>query len=235
MNAKLSKYLPILDFLSLVLGEDTEVLLHEICYDCDGYEASIAYIKNSISERTVGAPGTDLLLQIIKSKQYKEIDFLTNYTSKSMNGKLLNSSSFFIKDETGNLIGMICVNTDKSKYIELEKTLESSLNSIQKFLNQETNTELLNDKVVNENLYLTAENSIEQAVIETVGNLNKTNINFTKIQKLEIVEKLFNKGFFELKDSISRLAKFFNMSEVSIYKYLQEIKNNKEVNKENNS
>lgn len=231
MNLKLRKYLPILDFLSIILGEDTEVLMHEICYDCDGYEASIVYIKNSISGRKVGAPGTDLLLQIIKSKQYKQKDFLANYTSKSMNGKLLNSSSFFIKDENEKLIGMICVNTDKSKYIELEKTLQSSLISIQQFLNQDINVELSDDNTVNENLYLTAENSIEQAVIETVGRLGKTNVNFTKIQKLEIVEKLYNKGFFELKDSIGRLAKFFNMSEVSIYKYLQEIKNNGEVNK----
>lgn len=226
MNTKLNTYLLLAKFFSSILDKDTEVVLHEIHYVNNSYETSIVYIGNSISGRTLESPSTDFLTTVIKTGQYKETDFVTNYISRSANGKLLISSSFFIKDCDENLIGMLCVNSDKTKHIELERALEFSLNSIQSFLKREDIEQLSSKPKIDENLYLSLEHSIEQSAFEILGeSIINNDIKLTKKQKLDIVSNLYHKGYFELKGSISRTANFFCMSEVSIYKYLQIIKN----------
>ncbi|HDT8001020.1 TPA: helix-turn-helix domain-containing protein, partial [Enterococcus faecalis] len=45
-----------------------------------------------------------------------------------------------------------------------------------------------------------------------------------KPQKLEIVDYLNKNGFFKFKNSVTELASIFGMSEVSIYKYINEVK-----------
>lgn len=225
MDFRLKKYLSFIDFLSHIFGKNTEVVLHEIGIDSEGYKSSIVYIKNSVSGRSVGSPGTDFLMKIISSKKYRETDFLVNYTGKSMNGVFLNSSSFFIKDDEGELIGMICINTDKTSLKNLEKSLESALDLIKPFIHQDPKKTDLQDETVNENLYLTIENLIDQEFIEVVGLPHDDSIKLSRNQKMRIMKQLYSKGFFDLKDSISRIANYFKMAEVSIYKYLQEIKN----------
>ncbi|WP_270219192.1 MULTISPECIES: transcriptional regulator [Lactococcus] len=224
MDFRLKKYLSFIDFLSHIFGNNTEVVLHEIGIYSEGYKSSIVYIKNSISGRSVGSPGTDFLMKIISSKKYRETDFLVNYTGKSMNGIFLNSSSFFIKDDEGELIGMICINTDKTNLKNLEKSLESTLDLIKPFIHQDPKKTDLKDETVNENLYLTIENLIDQEFVEVVGLPHDDNIKLTRNQKMIIMKQLYTKGFFDLKDSVSKIASYFKMAEVSIYKYLQEIK-----------
>lgn len=224
MDHRLKRYLSFIDFLSHIFGINTEIVLHEISIGFDGYKASIVYIKNSVSGRGVGSPGTDFLMNIISSKKYRETDFLVNYTGKSMNGVFLNSSSFFIKDDEGELIGMICVNTDKTNLKNIEKSLKMTLDLIKPFINPIPETISSSEEIVNENLYLTIENLIDQEFIEVVGIAYDESIKLTKNQKIRIIKRLYTKGFFDLKDSVSKIASYFNMAEVSIYKYLQEIR-----------
>ncbi|GBG97518.1 helix-turn-helix transcriptional regulator [Lactococcus termiticola] len=225
MGHKLEQYFPFVDFLSQIFGECTEVVLHEISIDKSGYKSSVVYIKNSISGRKLGSPGTDFLMRIISSKQYQKTDFLVNYASKSMNGAFLNASSFFIKDSKGDLIGMLCINTDKTSLKSLEQSLESMLGLIRPFVNPGAKKQLASEPAVNENLYLSIENFIDQAFFEVLGVSSNKEMKLTKEQRLKIMQELYSKGFFDLKDSVSKIAAYFNMAEVSIYKYLQEIKN----------
>lgn len=69
------------DFLSKVLGENYEVVLHEI----NPKNSSIIAIQNShISGRDIGAPLTDFALNILQSKEYKKSDFSLNYKALAL-------------------------------------------------------------------------------------------------------------------------------------------------------
>lgn len=220
MQPKLQSYVALVDFLADFLGKQTEVVLQEITND---HHAEIVYIKNSISGRTIGSPGTDFLLRILQTKQYQTTNYLAHYTSKASNGKLLNSSSFFIKDEQAQLIGMLCINSDQSKFLEIEKSLQQSLDLLKSVMQPQKKE--AGEQQIQENLYLSTNNVIEEAIFEVLGTYKLLDEPVTKKDKLKIVELLYNKGFFELKDAVTKLAQAFKMSEVSIYKYIQEIKN----------
>lgn len=223
MNPTLKNYVPLAEFLASVLGSRAEIVLQEIFKTECGYDASIVYIKNNISGRAIGSPGTDFLLKVLQSEEFKTKDYLVNYKSKAHTGKFLNSSSYFIKDDTQQLVGMLCINIDNSELTELEYFLKEGLSSLKNILATDN---LLNESEenTNENLYVTSHSIIEECVLEAIGTLNREPTKLSKIEKLAIIKNLEEKGFFELKASITEVAAYFKMAEVSIYKYLQEIR-----------
>lgn len=219
----MEQYKVIVDFISEILGKKCEVVLHDLRGDLN---KSVVYIKNSLSGRKIGSPATDLLVDIVNNEIYKEKPYLANYKSKALGGKKFRSSSFFIKNAEGELIGMICVNIDYSEELLLSAKLEDFLVQFSKvndfnFKNHDGAEEI-------ENLYGTMDNLVEDTIYKVTGLYNIEDVNLTKQEKLEIVRMLNERGFFAVKESISQIANIFNMSEVSIYKYIQEIKN-KEV------
>ncbi|CYU24558.1 helix-turn-helix transcriptional regulator [Streptococcus suis] len=220
MNSKLNHYIPLVDFLAQILGKKTEVVLQDFS---QGLDHSLIYIKNNLSGRDIGAPATDFVLDVLQSKVYKEKDYLVNYRTKTLGGKELYSSSFFIKDDTGELLGMICVNADKSKMLTLKRLFESAL--------EDVNEELANEQVeheepnIVENFYTTAGSMIEAAIEQETHGKDVERFKLSRTEKISVVRSLYQKGFFDFKDAIPQVATAFKMSEVSIYKYIQIIKN----------
>lgn len=103
MNKDLKLYIPLINFLATVLGNDTEVVLQDFT---NGFDHSLVYIKNNLSNREIGSPATDFVLDIVRNKIYIENDYLVNYRSRTHSGKNLYSSSYFIKDELNELVGL---------------------------------------------------------------------------------------------------------------------------------
>ena len=216
----MKQYIPIVDFIAEILGEKCEVVLHDLRGDLN---KSVIYIKNSLSGRTIGSPATDLLVDVLNKKTYKKKNYLTNYKSRSENGKKFKSSSFFIKNDSNELIGMICVNIDYSEELMMFNKLEEFLEQFSKVNNKDFYNKEQSDEI--ENLYGTVDNIIEDTIYKVTGHYNLDNVKLKKDDRLKIVSILNERGFFTLKESISQVAAIFHMSEVSIYKYIQEIKN----------
>ena len=109
LNKTLTAYLPLVDFLADCMGENTEVVLHDLT---DWHESVVAIRNGHISGRQIGSPVTDLTLNVLKSAAFEQQSHMANYQGIVKNGHRLKSSTFFIKDETGKLVGLLCINTD---------------------------------------------------------------------------------------------------------------------------
>lgn len=116
----LQRYITLVDFLGQVLGPDYEVVLHDLS---DMSNSIVAIANGHISGREVGAPLTSLALAMISDKRYLNKDFHVNYNGVAPDNKLLRSSTMYIKDDLGKLIGMLCINFDDSRYQELSTKL----------------------------------------------------------------------------------------------------------------
>ena len=113
-NPLLQQYIKVTEFLGLTLGPDYEVALHDMT---DKNRSIIAIANNHISGRDVGAPLTNVALKILMDRSYETQDYRLHYCGMSAKGKVLHSSTMFIK-QNGKLIGMLCINFDDSKYRE---------------------------------------------------------------------------------------------------------------------
>lgn len=214
----LGRYEVFLDFLVEFLGKDTEVVLQDFQ---NGFDNSVVYIKNNLSGRKKGAPATNFVMDVFKSKVYLHKDYIVNYRTKSLNGKQLYSSSFFIKEDN-KLIGMICLNTDKSNILKLKNLFEASLKIIDEDIKIEDIEE--DNELVQETFFSNSDHLIDAVILEETKGKDISKYTLTKEEKIAIVRSLYQKEFFNLKNSIQKLASVFSMSEVSIYKYIQQVK-----------
>ncbi|RRD40245.1 hypothetical protein EII29_03860 [Leptotrichia sp. OH3620_COT-345] len=215
INSKLQKYIPLVDFLEAILGKNSEIVLH----DLEDLDHSIVAIRNNhISNREVGAPATDLVLRILKESHKEERDFIANYRGIGKFNKALKSSTYFIREE-GELIGMICVNTDEAVFdglFSMVKKLQEN------FIKEEIVPN--NENMDSENLSLSIEEVAHEAISDVLSTQN-VSIEYLKQQdKLKIIEVLYLKGIFLLKGAVVEIAKALGMSEASVYRYVQIIK-----------
>ena len=118
-NSLLQHYVKLTEILGQALGPDYEVALHDLT---DKNRSIIAIANNHVSGREVGAPLTNVALQILMDKSYETQDYRLHYCGVSAEGKALRSSTLFIK-QNGKLIGMLCINFDDSRYQSLSKNI----------------------------------------------------------------------------------------------------------------
>jgi predicted transcriptional regulator YheO len=212
MNPALEKYLPMVDFLAAVLGADAEVVLH----DTQDIDHSIVALRNNISGRSIGAPATNMVLKIMKDERYQELPFLSNYQGIAADGRALRSSSYFIRDDGKRLIGILCVNIDMGKFEQFRDFLDGFLKMTPPQEHEAVPTVERFNKSVEDLAFEVIENIVQEAGVEPRR--------MSSDEKVAIVKKLNDNGVFLLKGTVSRVAAKLNISEASVYRYLNGIK-----------
>ena len=215
-------------FLGSVLGPDYEVVLQ----DLSNKNHSVIAIENGhIRGRTIGSPLTSAVFQMLSSKVYEENDFIANYKGVAENGHILRSSSMFIKDSNGNPIGLLCINFDDSRYMELHEKLFSMIHPGNFIKNIAFGLSNCTDNIkdlsssITENFAIDVAALREQIFNDATANLKTPVDRLNQNERKEIMIKLHEQGLFQLKGSIPLVAKRFSCSQATIYRYLGEIKN----------
>ena len=98
----------LMDMLEQQLGSYTEIVLHDLKKD---YANTIIDIRNGhVTDREIGGTGSNLGLEVLQGTVKDGNRF--NYITRLKDNRVLRSSSLYIKDDQGDLIGCLCVNTD---------------------------------------------------------------------------------------------------------------------------
>ncbi|MVB09634.1 YheO-like PAS domain protein [Caprobacter fermentans] len=224
----LKNYGILVEFLGNVLGPDYEIALHEISSDS---QSIIAIANGHISGRKVGAPITDFALKMIKDKVYETNDYVLNYKGISKSGKVLRSSTIFIKDENGSLIGMLCINFDASRFTDVSQKILELCN-----IRQETLKEPEGPLPDVPDALSGAVESFPETVAEMIETVLESCLpgsgilytdRLTQAEKMHIVDILNKRGFFLLKGAVSQAAKQLKCSEPTIYWYLSALNSDK--------
>ncbi|OEZ34671.1 hypothetical protein A6B36_10595 [Lactiplantibacillus plantarum] len=222
------EFIPFVDFLADILGPSSEVVLNDLL----NLNHSVVAIRNShISHRQVGDPATDLALRTMKAGKAEKRDYLANYKGVSQGKHSLRSSTYFLRLD-GEIVGMICINTDDSALDDLQEQVLKVMASY-KHLNSPTINQLkgtpANEKahdtpVAPEHL-TTSITDLAREVTQAVCAKYGVSVEYLKQnEKLEIVRSLYHQGYFLLKDSVSEAAKVLKVSDPSVYRYLQTVK-----------
>lgn len=216
-SAQWKNYINLVEFLGKCFGDNAEIVLH----DLTDIENSVIAIQNEhITDRTIGAPLTMFALNKLKEIEHTDQSSIVNYKGTSRKGTPLRSSSFIIRDDQDQPIGMLCINIDISGYLQAEEILKklSFIPELQRI--EKSDTEL------NEIF----PNSVSDMVCDTIKEvLGKETLippeRLTALEKIEIVDQLNQKGLFLVKGAISEVANQLASSEATIYRYINKIKN----------
>lgn len=195
------------DFVSALLGPDSEIAVH----DLSDPSASLKVIRNgNLSGRMVGAPATDLALRMAQVCAGEgQTDYLLNYRSKTREGASLRSSTLVIKDETGRVSAMFCVNSDDSRY---QRALEAVQALLPADLSNELHQENLSDSVDDVGLGI---------LLSVLGRYPVEAARLSAEEKAQAVAELDRRGLFSIRGFIGKAAQALDISEPTLYRYLK--------------
>lgn len=209
-RAILESYIPLMKFFAQQFP-DTEIVLHDV----SDLDRSIIAIENAhISGRCVGGSSTDLVLRILREQSYRERTYTPSYTSVSATGKFLSSGTYFIKHE-GELIGLLCTNTDLTPLHALQKAAEDV------FVSRQSSRPAAS---IDEKLSQSVNDIPVETAMQVMREMDVHPDHLTQDERLHVVSRLDKRGIFLLKGSIASIAKVLKISEPTLYRYLRQIR-----------
>ena len=195
-----------------VFGERCEVVIH----DFKDMTKSVVYIAGNVTNRSVGAPITDLPFRLLKEFGNKVPDKI-GYKNTAGNGKFLKCSTMFVRDVKGKVEGCLCINFDVTDFVFLS-TGFSDFSS----LNQTPDREL--PFTPQEHYTKSFSETMESVIDTTVAEYGKVPATMDKLERKDLIRKLDRSGVFMIKGSVDYVAKVFGASRYTIYNYLKEVR-----------
>ncbi len=185
-------------------GKDCEVVLHDYT---QSYESTIVLIENGhVTGRKVGDCGTNLGLEVLRGTvsdgdQYR-------YITQTKDGKILRSTSIYLRDEEGKAIGALCMNWDLTEFYACNSALKDIL---------ETETGAVEEVITNDVSEL-----LDALIQDSVRYVGKPVISMTKEDKIKGLKYLDDKGAFLIKKAGDKISKFYDISKYTLYNYLEQ-------------
>ncbi|WP_302759539.1 helix-turn-helix transcriptional regulator, partial [Amedibacillus dolichus] len=202
----LESYRSLVEGLGNYLGFGYEIVLHSL----EDFKHSVVYIKNGEhTGRTVGAPITDKALELLVYF-YETNTTQETYYSFNSKGEPLKSTTIAIQGENNRIIGLLCMNF----YMNI-----TFYDFIHEFIQNKDSAK--ENKPITE----TFASNVDDMIYTTLNSVKKeiyNNPNISSSNKnKEIIFALNNRGIFQIKDSVSVVAKLLNISKNTVYLHLR--------------
>jgi len=192
------------DAIVLFYGRNCEVAIH----DLSQLESSLVYIAGSITNRAVGAPATDFLIEHI-SKYGDEAPDLPPYSTNTSDGRPLKSSLSFVRDAKGKLIYAICMNCNVTSYLNAIATLEDHVC-------MSTGSD---DGQSIETFASTSEETSEAIVRKVLKEFGKHPVDLNRDERISLVCEFKQAGAFRFKGMVEHVSKLMGISKYTLYSY----------------
>lgn len=206
MNEELQKYIPVANIIAKTFGKDCEVVIHDLSRP----QNSVVFtINNHVTGRQIGQPFEHLVKQVLLSKNFAG-DYSANYLTVTEDGREIKSSTAFIRNSDGKIIGALCINYDLKNIKNIKNFIDDFMNIEQEKI--EKDTEPFNNVM----------EIVHDLIDKIIGN--STIENLKRKDKIDLIAFMDKKGIFLIKGAIDIVADKLNISKVTVYSYLDEIK-----------
>jgi predicted transcriptional regulator YheO len=215
----------LVDFLSKVLDEDCELVL--LSFSKDKENGQIVAIRNGyISGRKIGdgilAEGREALA----SHAFRYSNSIVNYAIGAPNGNHLACSTLLLGDNPENPEGMLSINRVVTATYSFESAHQSANQFNQLFepffAGARPEPVFMNgpDDLVTP-LDVSFREKFKSALAEVTGGSEKEPKNLSVPERISVINVLKKQGVFEMRKAVNAAANFFNLSEPTIYRYIQ--------------
>ena len=198
----------IIPWLQQMLGARYEVILHDLSH----VENSIVCLEGDVTHRKIGGPATDYLLKLIREGG-DQAENSVNYKNVLPDGRVLRSTTIFIRNDEGGIVGSLCLNQDLTDYIVAKNLLEDAVSFAPP--EAESPRETFAQDI----------SEVMESVVDTEVSLFQKPVAYMqKEDKLVIVSKLEQKGIFAVKNAVEYVAECLGVSNFTVYNYLKEVR-----------
>ena len=193
-------------------GPNCEVVVHDL--GTNEPEQSIVAIENGhITGRRLGDGPSHVVWEALKTDPKKLEDRLA-YLTRTEDGKILKSSTIFIRDDEGNVSGIFAINYD----ITMMKTMEEQLRLF-------TATDHTGEEP--QTIVHNVNDLLEELIEQSAKLVGKPVAMMNKEDKVKAIGFLNDSGAFLITKSGQRVCNFFGISKYTLYSYIDEAKGEK--------
>ena len=194
--------------LAIQFGPSCEVLIHDLQGDLD---TSLVYIENgTITNRHVGDGPSHVVLDVLNYDDGSEGRF--GYLTKTKDGRILKSSTMYIRDDNGNIDYLLGINQDITEFVMMHRSLESLIG-----IGQAENGTV-------EKITTSVSELLDDLLLEAERLVGKPGPLMNKVERLKAISYLNEKGAFLISKSSEKIAEYFIISKFTLYSDLNTVK-----------
>ncbi len=185
-------------------GNNCEVVVHDL--RGDDMEKTIAYIENGhVTKRELGAGPSMVVLEAMK-EHGRDIPDHLNYITKTQDGRILRSSTVYIKDDEGKPEAIFSMNYDMTDILMAQSIIGTMAQNgnVGEAERIPTNVNELLDDLLEQSVRI---------VGKPVAMMNKED-------KVKAIAFLNDAGALLITKSGDKIANYFGISKYTLYSYL---------------
>ena len=196
--------------LAIQFGSSCEIAIHDL--KTKDLERSIVYIENGhVSNRQTGDGPSGIVLETLQSDPSTIHDKLS-YLTKTEDGRILKSSTFYIREDDGSISYIFSLNYDITAFTAASTAIQSLIATKDKLPDLTGDSPRQITHNVNELLDLL----IEQAV----AKVGKPVAMMNKDDKVAVVQYLDHAGAFLITKSGDKVSSYLGISKFTLYSYM---------------
>ena len=194
-------------------GNDCEVCIHDL--QANDLEHTICYIINGhVSGRKIGDGASKIVLETLEAlKKGDNVSDHLGYRTHTSDGRILKSSTIFLKDESGKYRFLLGINHDMTNFINAQSALSNVVENI------ETTGEDIYGQIP-----LSVNDLLDNLIEQSVKLVGKTPALMTKDEKVKAIKFLQDAGAFLITRSGDKISQFFGISKFTLYSYIDQAK-----------
>ena len=199
----------IADGLARQFGPDCEIVIHDL--KRHDLEHSVVHINNGhITNRREGDGPSKVVLETLHKDPALLKDHL-GYLTRTSNGKILKSSTFFIRNPEDSAVDYIfSINYDITGLMTIERSIKALIST-----EDPSDTRQQPEQIVH-NVNDLLDNLIEQSV----ALIGKPAALMNKEEKVTAIQFLNDAGAFLITKSGDKVSKYFGISKYTLYSYI---------------
>lgn len=191
--------------IALQFGPNCEVVIHDLS---DNYkENSIVAIENGhVTSRKIGDGPSMAVLDALRGDQSKLRDH-SSYLTKTKDGRILKSTTIYIRDEQQKVIGIFSINFDITKLM----MVESALNPLISVTSSKNETSEIPQNV---------NDLLAELIEESARQVGKPVPLMTREDKVKAIKFLNDRGALLITKAGDKISKYFGISKYTLYSYI---------------
>lgn len=216
----INEILPVLNEIIQGLGKhfgaNCELVVHD--YKNDFEKTIVGIVNGEVTGRQLGDCATSIGLKIYNGETINDghYDGVFNYLSQTKTGRLLRSSTIYLRNQAGEIIGSICINNDITELSQAMNAISNTMN-ISEAKRQE-------DAGEKERVFVgKIDDLLKSLMTDSINKIGVPVAQMTKRQKMEGIRILRDQGVFKVQKAADLAAQYYGVSKFTIYNYLNEI------------
>ena len=196
--------------LAIQFGSSCEIAIHDL--KTKDLEKSIVYIENGhVSNRQTGDGPSGIVLETLQSDPSTIHDKLS-YLTKTEDGRILKSSTFYIRDDDGSISYIFSLNYDITAFTAASTAIQSLIAT------KDNLPDLTGDspRQITHNVNELLDLLIEQAV----AKVGKPVAMMNKDDKVAVVQYLDHAGACLITKSGDKVSSYLGISKFTLYSYM---------------